>query len=278
VKDFLRHRGPTAIAVALAFVAGGATVTTAQSLVTGADIKDGSIKTADLANGAVNSAKIADGQVKTADLANGAVNSAKIADGQVKAADVANNSLTGTDINEGSLGQVPSAGKVDGKDANQLTRVTRMTTSDTTAMPPDGTEVTYGTALTITAPTAGFVTINGSTTVLWNGCTTSCYFYSRIRHLQTGRYSTPAEGSLYAELLTNLSNAYVFPVNAGTNAFQLRLSRAPDGDGELDGWYGELSALYTPFGPSGAGTLSATAATEVPKVPTADEPKPLPGG
>ena len=59
MKDFLRRRGPTAIAVALAFIAGGAAVTTAQNLITGADIKDGSIKTADLGKGAVNSTKIA---------------------------------------------------------------------------------------------------------------------------------------------------------------------------------------------------------------------------
>ena len=45
-------------------MAGGATVTTAQSLITSADIQDGAVKTADLANSAVNSAKIADGQVK----------------------------------------------------------------------------------------------------------------------------------------------------------------------------------------------------------------------
>jgi hypothetical protein len=103
MKDFLRRRGPTAIAVAFAFVVGGATVTTAATLITGADIKDGSIKTADLANGAVNSAKIADGQVKTADLANNAVNSAKIADGQVKTADLANNAVNSAKIADGQV-------------------------------------------------------------------------------------------------------------------------------------------------------------------------------
>ena len=42
MKDFLRRRGPTIVVAALMFVAGGATVTTAQNLITGADIKDGS--------------------------------------------------------------------------------------------------------------------------------------------------------------------------------------------------------------------------------------------
>jgi hypothetical protein len=272
MREFLRRRGPTAIAVALVFVAGGATVTTAQNLITSADIKDGAVKTVDLAKNAVKSAKIANGQVKRPDLINGAVNSAKIADGQVKSVDVANNSITGTDVNEGSLGQVPSAGKVDGLDANQLTRVARMSTAASTIIPTSGSEVNYGPALSITAPKAGFVMIHGSTTVIWDGCTTGCYFTARVRHAQTGAYSTRAEASLLAEILANTSHAYVFPVHAGVNTFNIRLSRGT-GDGALEGWYGELSAVFSPFGPTGAGTLSATASTEG---ATADKAKPVP--
>jgi hypothetical protein len=111
MTDFLRRRGPTAIAVALAFVAGGAGVTTAQNLITGADIKDGSIKAADLANGAVNSSKIADGQVGKADLGSNAVNSAKIVDGQVLTADIGNNAVNSAKIADG---QVKSADLANG--------------------------------------------------------------------------------------------------------------------------------------------------------------------
>jgi hypothetical protein len=103
MKGFLRRRGPTAIAVALAFVAGGATVTTAQNLITSADIKDGAVKTADLGKGAVKSPKIADGQVKRADIAGGAVNSPKIADGQVKAADLAGGAVNSAKIANGGV-------------------------------------------------------------------------------------------------------------------------------------------------------------------------------
>ena len=71
MKDFLRRRGPTTIAVALAFIAGGATVTTAQNLITSADIQNGQVKTADLGKGAVKSPKIADGAGGEADLGNG---------------------------------------------------------------------------------------------------------------------------------------------------------------------------------------------------------------
>jgi hypothetical protein len=62
MRAFLRRRGPTTLAVVLAFLAGGGVVVTAQNLITSADIKDGAVKRVDLANGAVNSAKLADGQ------------------------------------------------------------------------------------------------------------------------------------------------------------------------------------------------------------------------
>ena len=63
MKDFLRPLGPTAVVLALVLVVGGATATIAQNLITGADIKDGSIKAADL-DRRRQAAKIADGQVK----------------------------------------------------------------------------------------------------------------------------------------------------------------------------------------------------------------------
>jgi hypothetical protein len=91
------------VVAALMFVAGGATVTTAQNLITSADIKDGTIKTVDLANGAVKSPKIADGQVKTADLGKGAVKSPKIADGQVKRADLINGGVNSAKIANGGV-------------------------------------------------------------------------------------------------------------------------------------------------------------------------------
>jgi hypothetical protein len=132
MMGFLRRRGPTAIAVTLAFLAGGGAAVTAQNLITGADIKDGSIKSADigdgavtkadLANNAVNSAKIVDGQVGKADLGNNAVNSAKIVDGQVKSADLANGSVNSAKIVDGQVGKgdlgsnsVNSAKIVDGQ-------------------------------------------------------------------------------------------------------------------------------------------------------------------
>jgi hypothetical protein len=129
MMGFLRRRGPTAIAVTLAFLAGGGAAVTAQNLITSADIKDGTIKTADLANGAVNSnkianqsvanadfannavgsAKISDGAVATADIANGAVNSNKITNQSVANADLANNAVGSAKISDGAVGTVDLA-------------------------------------------------------------------------------------------------------------------------------------------------------------------------
>ena len=103
MREFLRRRGPTAIAVTLAFLAGGGAVVTAQNLITSADIKDGAVKTADLANGAVNSNKIANQSVANADLANNAVGSAKISDGAVATADIANGSVNSNKVTNQSV-------------------------------------------------------------------------------------------------------------------------------------------------------------------------------
>ena len=54
-----------------------------------ADIFDGEVKTADLANNAVTSPKIQNGQVSTDDLANNAVTTGKIADDAIQAEDIA---------------------------------------------------------------------------------------------------------------------------------------------------------------------------------------------
>jgi hypothetical protein len=103
MMGFLRRRGPTAIAVTLAFLAGGGAAVTAQNLITSADIKDGTIKAADIANGAVNSNKLANQSVANADLANNAVGSAKISDGAVATADIANGAVNSNKLVNGGV-------------------------------------------------------------------------------------------------------------------------------------------------------------------------------
>jgi hypothetical protein len=67
------------------------------------DIKDGEVKTPDLANNAVTSAKIKDGEVKTDDIAPSAIGSLRIKDNDVKAQDIAPNAVGASEIADGTL-------------------------------------------------------------------------------------------------------------------------------------------------------------------------------
>ena len=53
----------------------------------------------------------------------------------------------------------------------------------------------------------------------------------------------------------NIAHAWVFPVSAGVNSFDVRLYRHAAGDGALVGWFAELAAIYSPFGPTGHGPV-----------------------
>ena len=103
MKAFLRRRGPTIAVAALMFVAGGATVTTAQNLITSADIQNGTIRTVDLADNAVTSRKIANGHVRRPDIANNAVNAPKITNGAVRRAKIANSAVNAPRIANGAV-------------------------------------------------------------------------------------------------------------------------------------------------------------------------------
>jgi hypothetical protein len=145
---------------------------------------------------------------------------------------------------------------LDGKSADDLSRVAVMNTSELTQLPFDGSHVTYGQQLSITAPAAGFVRVNGNVTVRNVGCTSGCTFNAYVRHINTSTFSFPQQ----EDALNTYGNAgldAVFPVSAGVNTFDIRLSRNSS-SGQLDGWWGVLTAEYTPYGSTGTGTLSAS--------------------
>jgi hypothetical protein len=235
---------------ALAMSAGGAA--TAGALLTSAGIKDNTIRTVD----------VRDGTLKSVDVRNGALAGADVKDGALKGVDVADNTLTGADVNESSLGQVPSAanatsaknaGTVDGMNANALVRVAGMGTGNTLTL--STVYQAYGDVLSITAPAPGFVMIHGSTTTVNNGCTTGCGVSAIVRHIQQSTASVPAQESIAAgQSYANTAQAHVFHVNAGVHTFEILLLRS-SGNGALTASYGELAAIYTPFGPTGAGPL-----------------------
>jgi hypothetical protein len=216
---------------------------TAAALITSAGIQDNTIRTVD----------VRDGTLKSVDVTNGTLTGADVKDATLQGADVANNSLTGADVKESSLGQVPSAGKVDGLDANSIIRVARMSTSSSMVLTLS--PQTFGTPLSITAPKAGFVIINGHVSFGNSGSTTGYLAGAQVRHIQSGVLSTMVLAPMPPPLtVASTSHAWVFPVSAGVNTFDLRVSRG-GGNGILGAAGGELTAIYAPFGPTGAGTL-----------------------
>ncbi len=148
-----------------------------------------------------------------------------------------------------------NANTVGGYAPSGLTRVALMSTSNTTAL--SISEQTYGGTLSITAPAAGFVLVNGSYTLLNSGCTAGCDALGRIRHIQDSTYSKTGELDVTNNVYSQGSMSYVFPVNAGVNTFDLRLSRFNGTTGAIDGWFGEMNAIYSPFGSTGGSTLTS---------------------
>jgi hypothetical protein len=245
---WFRLPSPAMVVALAALVMGAGGGVTAAALMTSANIKDNTIRTVD----------IRDGTLRSIDVANGTLTGADVRDGKLTGVDLANNSLTGTDVNESSLGKVPSAanaanaqnaGTVDGMNANALTRVAGMGTGNTLTL--SNVYQAYGDVLSITAPAPGFVMIHGSTTTVNNGCTTGCGVSAKVRHIQQSTASVPAQESIASgQSYANTAHAHVFLVDAGVNTFQILLLRS-SGNGALTASYGELAAIYTPFGPTG---------------------------
>jgi hypothetical protein len=218
-----------------------------------------------------------------------AVTNAKIGANAVTGAKVKDDSLTGGDVLESSLGTVPSAtnatnatnainatnatnatsatnatnatnaAALNGIAANGLTRVARTSSAATLALTTSAQ--TYGTPLSITAPAAGFVLVTGSYTIQSDGACTAgsaeCFAYGVLRHIQDNATSQIAEAGFATQPRSNMALAWVFPVNAGVNTFDIRTYRqSPGTTGVVNGWYSELTAIYAPFGSTGSTTLS----------------------
>jgi hypothetical protein len=74
-----------------------------QGVLTGANIQDGSVETADIANDAVTTVKINDGNVTTGKIADGAVTNAKIGASAVGTTEIADGAVTAAKIAAGAV-------------------------------------------------------------------------------------------------------------------------------------------------------------------------------
>jgi hypothetical protein len=123
--------------------------------------------------------------------------------------------------------------------------------------------VTYGQPLSITAPAAGFVRVNGNVTVLKldSGCDDECYFGAWVRHVNTGTLSGAPAADSVGGGFGNVGLDAVFPVSAGVNTFDIRLQGQwpSDTSHRLYGRWGVLTAEYTPYGSTGTGPQSGSA-------------------
>jgi len=149
---------------------------------------------------------------------------------------------------------VVNADRVDSRHASDLTRFAYSSEDATTLLPADGAEVVYG-AVTITAPTSGFVLITASATVLNSGCTQSCDAFGRIRHVETdtyGQWTNDTIGTSFGAM----SWTVVFPVTAGAHTFQTRLEESVQANGPQYGYWGQMTAQFSPFDGTG-GTAAA---------------------
>jgi hypothetical protein len=260
MKRWMRLPSPAmVVALASLVMSVGGTVTAA-ALITSADIKDNTIRSVDIRDETIKSRDVDNGTLTGVDVKDGTIKGVDVANGALTGVDVKNNSLTGADLNESTLAEVPSAasatnaqdaGEVDGFDANSLIRVAHTGTNSVLALTTSFQ--TYGPTLSIIAPAAGFVMVQGSTTVGTGltECTWGCAFAGLVRHVQSGVTSQYTQDSVgTGQRDANMSHVSVFPVNPGLNTFQMRLVRNT-GDGNLRAQTMELTAIYSPFGPAG---------------------------
>lgn len=155
-----------------------------------------------------------------------------------------------------------NADRVDGRHANELTRVVSMSSGTQVNIVNNVDTYVFGPDLVINAPAAGFVTVNVGITFRTPDCTSICFAYGHIRHVESGTAS--ADTGVYvaspSPLQASGSVNRVFAVSAGVNTFRVEIHRTGT-DGIIRGFFVNGTALYTPYGSTGAGTLAADEST-----------------
>jgi hypothetical protein len=152
----------------------------------------------------IGSSDIINGQVKTADIGNNQVRSADVRDDALT-----NGGLTGADIVEGSLGPVPNADTLDGKDSKDFARLGGLINGDGSTL--------QGSGFTVSHPNDGEYQISFPSGTLSNAncppVATAMVFSGIVRHPQiTGRTcSGLGAGSFTIKTLDNDGVAHDTP-------------------------------------------------------------------
>jgi hypothetical protein len=157
--------------------------------------------------------------------------------------------------------------------ADDLTRMSAITIFDTTVIPEQPVEVQYGGDLTIDAPVAGSVVVTASVTIQNTDCESVCTAWGQVEHIESTFRSNFSVETPVPEpgAYSTLSWSAVFAVEAGTNTFAIVLTREDDTSGTLNGWWGEATAQFGPFGPPSAPAIGGDAAEGAPVSPLTKE-------
>jgi hypothetical protein len=148
-----------------------------------------------------------------------------------------------------SAGKTPvtNAARLDGYDAGDLVRLGANSTTVASAVLTNA-EVTY-LNVSVTAPAYGYVLVNVAMTGREQACTVNCTMSARLRHAQSGALSAPVTAWIHER--TNIAITYRFAVGPGDQVFETRIHRPVAGDGNMNGWYNHMTALFVPFNGSG---------------------------
>lgn len=141
---------------------------------------------------------------------------------------------------------VVNADRVDGVDAQGLTRLDGSSEADTVAV-VDYPGATNYVSVVFTAPRAGFVLVTAPVTLQSFACSGSCQGYGHLRHVESDLISLPQIASLPENGYAGLTITHVFEVDAGSNTFHAQLSREP-GAGTISGYWGQMTVQFSPFG------------------------------
>ena len=153
---------------------------------------------------------------------------------------------------------VVNADRVDGRQANGLTRVVQGGAIATTTITSSG--IVY-VQVVIQAPTSGYVQLTSSVSIQGAGCTILCNVTAYLTTTNGNPISLPMVQTVLGTTYETASPTTVTAVASGTHTFQLRLIRSDGGNGVISGWYGEMTAHFSPF--NGTGGVPATAPTAV---------------
>jgi hypothetical protein len=173
---------------------------------------------------------------------------------------VTSNSVAPLRVNSTAKVMNLNADKLDGIDSSELVRAGLGSGGSLTT----GFAFVEQTSVTLTAPAAGFVLLVGTISVnsLLGGDTSCnpCRARIQLRNkstADTSKLEIATFGNGASEQGTELTQTWVFPVQAGSVSFALD-ANVTGNTGTIFFDNPTLTALYVPFGSSGGGTLGAT--------------------